>query len=317
MDAIDIQYSTIIPVYKNEDSMPRLFEALEELSQSLNHAMEVVFVVDGSPDQSYSIIKRLMESSDFPVQLIGHSRNFGSFPAIRTGLKAAKGRYFGVIAADLQEPISLLESFFNSLAANECDIAIGRRESRKDAKLDKLFSTLFWWAYRKYIVPDIPPGGVDVFGCNQVFRDELLTLEEAHSSLISLIFWLGFRRKEIPYKRLEREEGKSSWTFSKKFEYMTDSIFAFTNLPVKLLTRVGIFGLVACLGLAIYVVFGRLSGAIDVSGYSTTLIVILSLGSINLLGLGVVGSYAWRAFENSKSRPLSVTSTHSLSKHYD
>lgn len=317
MGSIDIQYSTIIPVYKNEESIPRLFEALEELSQSLEHVMEVVFVVDGSPDQSYALIKSQMESSSFPVQLVGHSRNFGSFAAIRTGLKAAKGKYFGVIAADLQEPISLLEGFFDSLHADECDIAIGRRESRKDAKLDSLFSNLFWWAYRKYVFPDMPPGGVDVFGCNQAFRDELLNLEEAHSSLVALIFWLGFRRKEIPYQRLERQEGKSSWTFSKKFEYMTDSIFAFTNLPVKLLTRVGIVGLIACLGLSFYVLFGRLSGAIDVSGYSATMIVILSLGSLNLLGLGVVGSYAWRAFENSKSRPLSVTSTRTSSKHYE
>lgn len=317
MGGLDIQYSTVIPVYKNEQSIARLFQALEELSQSLEHTMEVVFVVDGSPDQSFALIKQHMASSSFPAQLIGHSRNFGSFPAIRTGLGAAKGHYFGVIAADLQEPISLLENFFKSLHADECDVAVGRRQSRKDAKLDSLFSSVFWWSYRKFIVPDMPPGGVDVFGCNRSFRNELLNLEEAHSSLISLIFWLGFRRKEIPYQRLERQEGKSSWSFSKKFEYMTDSIFAFTNLPVKLLTRVGVLGLIGSLGLATYIIFGRLSGAIDVSGYSATMIVILTLGSLNLLGLGVVGSYAWRAFENSKARPLSVTSTRILNKHYD
>lgn len=317
MGSIDIQYSTVIPVYKNEESIPRLFDALEQLNQSLDHVMEVVLVVDGSPDQSYAIIKDLMTSSNFPVQLIGHSRNFGSFAAIRTGLKAAKGKFFGVIAADLQEPICLLEGFFKSLQADECDVALGRRESRVDAKLDSFFSNTFWWAYRKFIIPEMPKGGVDVFGCNQVFRDELLKLEEAHSSLISLIFWLGFRRKEIPYQRLERQEGKSSWTFAKKFEYMTDSIFSFTNLPVKLLTRVGVLGLIGSLSLAIYILFGRLSGAIDVSGYSTTMIVILTLGSLNLVGLGVVGSYAWRAFENSKSRPLAITSTSTLSEHYD
>jgi len=294
MDCIDIEYSTIIPVYKNEGSIPRLFDALEELSQSLSHVMEVVFVVDGSPDKCYELIKDMMDSASFPVQLVAHSRNFGSFPAIRTGLKAAKGNYYGVIAADLQEPIALLEGFFQCLHSDECDVALGRRESRKDAKLDSLYSNLFWWAYRK-----------------------LLDLEEAHSSLISLVFWLGFRRKEIPYKRLERQEGESSWTFSKKFEYMMDSIFAFTNLPVKFLLRTGVLGLIGCVALSIYILVGRLSGAIDVSGYSTTMIVILSLGSLNLLGLGVVGSYAWRTFENSKARPLSITSTSTLSKHYD
>lgn len=317
MENIDIKYSTIIPVYKNQDSIPRLFEALEGLSESLDTVMEVVMVVDGSPDQSYEIIKRLMQSSSFPVQLIGHSRNFGSFPAIRTGLTSAKGQYFGVIAADLQEPISLLKSFFESLQRDECDVALGSRESRKDAKIDSLFSTVFWWAYRKFVIPEMPRGGVDVFGCNRSFRDELLKLEESHSSLISLIFWLGFRRKEVPYQRLKREEGTSSWTFSKKFEYMSDSIFAFTNLPVKLLTRVGMLGLLGSLCLAVTILVGRLTGSIDVSGYSTAMIVILTLGSLNLLGLGVVGSYAWRAYENSKARPLSVTATRISSKHYD
>lgn len=317
MEHINIRYSTVIPVYKNQESIPRLFEALEDLNQSLDEVMEVVFVVDGSPDQSFAAIKQRMESASFPIQLIGHSRNFGAFPAIRTGLEATKGDYIGVIAADLQEPISLLESFFSSLKADECDVAVGRREARQDAKLDRMFSNLFWWSYRKFIVSEMPRGGVDVFGCNRAFRDELLKLEESHSSLVSLIFWLGFRRKEIPYKRLARREGKSSWTFAKKFEYMADSIFAFTNLPVRLLVKAGLLGLVGSLSLAVYIVVGRLSGDIEVSGYATIMVVILALGSLNLLGLGIIGSYAWRAYENSKARPLSISASHTLSKHYD
>lgn len=107
-----IIYSVIIPVYKNEESIPRLIKALEEMSLDLDKKMEVVFVVDGSPDSSFELIKRALDNLPFAAQLICHSRNFGSFPAIRTGLAMAKGNFFGVMAADLQEPPELLVEFF-------------------------------------------------------------------------------------------------------------------------------------------------------------------------------------------------------------
>ena len=97
-----MKYSVIIPVYKNEASIPRLLEALTLMSHELNDSMEVVFVVDGSPDQSYAMLRDAIDNLTFSAQLLAHSRNFGSFPAIRSGLEAARGEYFGVMAADLQ-----------------------------------------------------------------------------------------------------------------------------------------------------------------------------------------------------------------------
>src|SRR5690348_10597177 len=114
-------YSIIIPVYKNEASIPALLEVLAELNQALKSRMEAVFVVDGSPDGSYALLNERLNSLNFSAQLLAHSRNFGAFAAIRTGLKAARGIYFGVMAADLQEPAELLLSFFKALAKNECD----------------------------------------------------------------------------------------------------------------------------------------------------------------------------------------------------
>lgn len=303
-----MKFSVIVPVYKNESSIPRLLQALTDMNRQLDGELEVVFVVDGSPDQSFALLRAALKTMDVPAQLLAHSRNFGSFPAIRTGLAAARGDFFGVMAADLQEPPELLVEFFRSLDSDECDVAIGTRASRSDPYFSRMASGVFWWLYRRLVVPEMPAGGVDVFGCNRVFRDQLLELEESRSSLIALIFWLGFRRKLVSYGRRVRQEGKTAWTFRKKVDYMMDSIFAFTDYPIRLLTKIGIAGFLLSSILGGIVLVGRLSNSIDVPGYATVMIVIMFFGTLNLFGLGLVGTYAWRAYENSKKRPLAVIS---------
>jgi glycosyltransferase involved in cell wall biosynthesis len=265
-------------------------------------------VVDGSPDKSFEILQQNLPSSKFQSQLLAHSRNFGSFPAVRSGLNAAKGFYLAVMAADLQEPPELVLDFFKTLTANECDVAIGTRNGRNDPLLSRLLSSLFWRFYKKIIIPEMPEGGVDIFGCNKVFCEQLLKLEETRSSLIALVFWLGFRRKFISYERQTRLEGKSAWTFVKKIDYMMDSIFAFTDLPIRLLTRVGLFGCMISVLLGIIILLAKLTGDVTVPGYAATMLVVLFLGTLNLFGLGLVGTYAWRGYENTKRRPMAIVS---------
>ncbi|KII27672.1 glycosyl transferase [Pseudomonas fluorescens] len=301
-----MSYSVIVPVYKNSESIPRLIQALTDMNERLDNKLEVVFVVDGSPDNSFGMLKNALGTMSFSAQLLAHSRNFGSFPAIRTGLMAATGNYFGVMAADLQEPPELLISLFKSLSNDECDVAIGTRNARKDPLPSRLASSIFWGLYRRLVVHDMPKGGVDIFGCNKAFREQLLQLNESRSSLIALIFWLGFRRKFIEYERQIRLEGKSAWTFKKKLEYMMDSIFAFTDYPIRLLIRIGTLGSLVSLLVGLMVIVARISGVIQVPGYAATMVVVLMLGTLNLLGLGLIGTYAWRAYENSKQRPLAI-----------
>ncbi|NML62590.1 glycosyltransferase family 2 protein [Massilia sp. RP-1-19] len=306
--------SVVIPVYKNEESIPRLLSALADMNDSLRGQLEVVFVVDGSPDQSYKLLRDALPTLGYQAQLLAHSRNFGSFQAIRTGLAAARGDYYGVMAADLQEPPELLLAFFASLSADECDVAIGTRNRRSDPLASRIASGIFWGIFRRLVVPDMPEGGVDVFGCNRAFRDQLLKLEESRSSLIVLIFWLGFRRKLQGYDRQVRQEGKSAWTLSKKIDYMMDSVFSFTDLPIRLLIRAGLAGSLLSVAMGAMVLIARLTGDIAVPGYATTVISVLLLGGLNLLGLGLVGTYAWRGYENSKGRPLAVVAAHTSNR---
>jgi glycosyltransferase involved in cell wall biosynthesis len=293
--------SLVIPVYLNEESIDDLLSALTGLHRDID--LEVVFVVDGSPDRSFALLSAKLPEQPFRAQLIRHSRNFGSFAAIRTGLVAASGDHFAVMAADLQEPVSLIKDFSARLRSGDVDVVIGQRTERAD---NSVSSRIFWWLYRRLIQRDIPEGGVDVFGCNQVFRRFLIALEEANSSLVGLLFWLGFRREAVPYQRLARAKGKSAWTLKKKLRYLNDSIYAFSDLPVRVLFAVGLTAIAGAALSALVALVGKLTGYIDVRGYTTLILTVVFFGGLNSLGLGILGGYLWRTFENTKRRPLSV-----------
>lgn len=295
----------VIPVYRNEGSIPDLLAALEGLAKQVP-GLEVVFVVDGSPDRCLALLQERLPACGFASQLIALSRNFGAFCAVHAGLAAGTGERFAVMAADLQEPPELVAGFFAALAGGEADVVVGQRTSRADPLPSRAASALFWALYRRLVQAEIPPGGVDVFGCTRKVRDVIIAFSEANTSLIGLLFWAGFRRKVVPYARRPRLHGTSAWSLRRKLKYLTDSAFAFTDLPIRLLQGLGAAGVVFALGLGLTVLCARLAGAIEVPGYTTLLLVVLLTGATNLLGLGIVGGYVWRAFENTKRRPLYV-----------
>ena len=301
-----VTHSLVVPVYGNEGSIAELVAAIATLASRLDGTFEAVFVVDGSPDASYARLHEALPAAGFRSQLLLHARNFGSFAAIRSGLEAARGDSLAAMAADLQEPIELIERFYSTLARGEADVVVGTRTGRGDPLMTRLASSMFWWTYRALVQPDIPRGGVDVFGCTRAFRDRLLALGEANTSMVGQIFWLGHRRVEIPYQRLPRRHGRSAWSFSRKLKYLMDSLFAFSDLPIRLLIAAGGTGLGAAVVFGLVVAIARLSGLVDVPGYAMTMLTVLFFGALNAFGLGIIGAYVWRAYENTKQRPLAI-----------
>lgn len=295
--------SLIIPIYKNRENLNRLLTELQKLDVRFAGELEVVFVVDGSPDGCFEILRERLSALDLRSQLISLSRNFGSFPAILAGLAHGNGEYFAVLAADLQEPPELIFQFWEALRAGEADIVFGNRNSRTDPPLSQFFSEVFWALYRRFVVKDIPRGGIDVFGCSKQVRDHLLRLKEADTNLIALLFWLGFRRKFIAYERRPRLEGRTAWTFSKKLKYALDSIFNFTDLPLRLLLISGIAGTTLAGAASLVVLIGRLFGIIRAPGYTPIVLAICFFGGLTALGLGLIGQYLWLSLQNIRNRP--------------
>ena len=305
-----VTYSVVVPVHGNEATIPALVARLARLSHEIDGPFETVFVVDGSPDSSLLLLRRLLPDSGLQSQLVTLSRNYGSFSAIRAGLAVARGEYVAVMAADLQEPVSLVEDIFRRLATGDHDVAVGVREGRNDPGLTSLTSRLFWGFYRRQVQKELPAGGVDMFGCTRQVVTELLQLEESNTSLVGLLYWLGFRRTEVPYVRQERESGKSGWTLRKKLRYMNDSIFSFTDLPITLLITAGSLGVVASVFAGVAVFAAWATGNVQVAGYTPLMLMLFLLCSSILLALGIVGSYVWRTYENSKRRPGAIAMHH-------
>jgi polyisoprenyl-phosphate glycosyltransferase len=306
-----VRYSVVVPVYGNEATVPAVIAALEGLAADLDAPLEAVFVVDGSPDGSLILLRRLLaDTQAFGAQLIALSRNFGSFSAIKVGLAAAEGEFVAVMAADLQEPISLIRDFFRVLAAGEADVTIGVRASRDDPGMTAVYSNMYWSFYRRFVQREMPARGVDIFGCTRQVVGQLVRLDESHTSLVGLLFWVGFRRAEIPYERQAREHGESGWSFRKRLRYLLDSIFSFTDLPIMLITAIGFVGVLVSFVLAVVVLVARVTGQIDAAGYTPLMLALVFTASAVLLALGVIGSYVWRTYENTKARPSAIPMIH-------
>jgi glycosyltransferase involved in cell wall biosynthesis len=300
------RYSLVIPVYRNAESIGALLAAVCDLQKQLDNRLETIFVIDGSPDDCHWQLRTKLPGSGVRAKLILLSRNFGAFAAIREGLLHAGGEYAAVMAADLQEPPELVLEFLRRLENGEGDVAFGVREARQDPWLSRLMANTFWRIYRRFVQRDVPVGGVDVFAINRQFLDRVTAFSEANGSLLGLLFWMGGRRIFVPYTRRERAHGKSAWTFRKKLSYLLDSVFAFTDAPIRLLLACGMAGLALSVALGMAVLVARLLGLVLVPGYAGTMLAVLFFGGLNALGLGLVGNYAWRAYENTKHRPLSI-----------
>lgn len=308
MDSLAPVLSLVIPLYRSEENLPRLFRELSALAPRIPAPFEVVFVIDGSPDHCDRVLAQSAPALPFPVQTVHLSRNFGAFSAITAGLQQGRGAYFTVIAADLQEPPELMIQFLELMMTDQADIVFGKRDKRADPVLSSAASRIFWSLYRRFINPEMPEGGVDVFGCTAQVRDQLMRFNEADTSLVSLLFWVGFRRAFVPYSRAARQEGKSAWTFAKKLRYSVNTVFNFTDLPIRVLIFTGILGILSSIVVSTLILIARAAGWIQVPGYTPIVLSIFFFGGLTTLGLGTVGQYVWLCLQNARARPTFIIS---------
>ena len=258
-------------------------------------------VNDGSKDGSYAVMKELAEK-DKRIRIYSLSRNFGSHAAILCGLSKCTGDCAVVKAADLQEPTEMVLEMVESWTKGN-NVVLAVRKDRQEGRGQTLFANLYYWLVRKAALPDMPSGGFDVYLLDRKVINVLMQLDEKNSALTGQILWSGFRTEKIYYTRLQREIGKSRWTLRKKIRLVTDTLFSFSTLPI---TIVSVIGSLSCFGAAVWaalVLIFKLSGLIDVNGWTTLFIFNLLSFGIIMLTLGILGGYLWRAFDASRNRP--------------
>lgn len=297
-----MKVSIIIPVYYNEDNLRPLYADLKEkFIDKIDYDYEIIMVNDGSRDRSYDVICELA-GNDPHIVPISLSRNFGSHAACLCGLSNSTGDCAVIKAADLQEPTELILDMIESWKSGN-NVVLACREERDEKKSTVGFANLYYWLVRKTSLPNMPKNGFDIYLLDRKAIDVLEGLDEKNSAITGQILWSGFRTGIVYYKRKAREIGTSKWTLKKKIRLVSDTLFSFSTLPIRILEIVGFLSFAIGILWAIFVFVAKLTGNIPVSGYTTLLIFNLLSFGITMLSMGILGEYLWRSFDASRNRP--------------
>ncbi len=294
--------SIVVPVYFNEPNLPDTVPRLLALKDKLAQSLELIFVDDGSGDKSLPILLDFRSRYPEIVKVVKLSRNFGSMAAIQAGLKVAQGDCVGMTTADLQDPPEL---FLDMIGHWEKGIkaVLAVRSNREESMAKKFFANTYYALIRRFAIPNYPAGGFDFFLVDRQVVDDIVSMNEKNTNLMSLIFWLGYPHVTIPYVRRRREKGRSRWTLAKKIKLFVDSFVAFSYVPIRFLSFVGVTVALASFAYGAFVVFQWFFTGIAVKGFAA-LAVFLSLASgVQMTMLGIVGEYLWRTLEETRKRP--------------
>ncbi len=295
--------SVVVPVYYNEGSLPLLHLRLSACATlETNYTFEFIFVDDGSGDNSFQVLQEISRK-DSRVQVIKLVRNFGSTNAQLAGIRYATGDAVVVIAADLQDPPELIHDMLPRWKQG-IRMVFAARAQRGDPLSTRLPAAVFNIMFRRFALKNYPKGGFDCFLIDRQVVNVVIQCAEKNTHLPGLLIWSGFEYELIYYHRQERKHGKSRWNLTRKMKYFADAFTAFSYLPLRLCSALGI--LLAFVGLlySFILLSFKLIGNIPVEGWTSLMVVVLITTGIQLLMLGIVGEYLWRNFDQSRHRPL-------------
>ncbi|MDX5345809.1 MAG: glycosyltransferase family 2 protein, partial [Hymenobacteraceae bacterium] len=287
--------SIIIPCYFNEDNIPVTSRELiaNEANFPEGTEFEYILVDDGSKDNTLQRALEFKQQYPDKVKVIKLAGNVGSYNAVIAGMEYATGDCNVIIAADLQDPPELMAKMMQHWQQGY-KLVIGNRQDREESFSQKLFSNTFHKMMRKFALKNIPEGGFDYVFFDKQIREELLKIKENNSNVFYLMSWMGYDYVNIPYTRKKREIGKSRWTLKKKIKLLVDSFVAFSFFPIRAISVIGfILGLIAFL-YGLYIVIARITGAIDIEGWSALMVALLFVSSFQMIALGIIGEYIWR-----------------------
>ncbi len=297
-----MKVSIVIPVYYNEANLIPLYADLKEkFIDKIDYDYEIVMVNDGSKDNSYEVMC-VLARQDKNIRAISLSRNFGSHAACLCGLAHATGDCAVIKAADLQEPTELILDMVESWKQGN-NVVLACREGREESKSQIGFANLYYWLVRKTSLPTMPKNGFDIYLLDRKAIDVINALDEKNSAITGQILWSGFRTGIVYYTRKAREIGESKWTLKKKIQLVSDTLFSFSTLPIRILEVVGVLSFAIGIIWALIVFIAKLSGGISVSGFTTLFIFNLLSFGIIMSSMGILGEYLWRAFDASRNRP--------------
>ncbi|PBB06550.1 MULTISPECIES: glycosyltransferase family 2 protein [Salimicrobium] len=297
----ELTVSIIIPAFNEGNNINRIHKELKKEFSSLRYDFEIIFVDDGSKDDTLARVRTL--ASECPeVKYLSFSRNFGKEPALIAGLQHAKGGSVIIMDADLQHPPSLIPELMEGFEEGFQQV-VARRNRVKESKVRSSLSSLYYKLVNKLAQVDLVDGEGDFRLLGRQAVDAILALSEGNRFSKGLFSWIGFDKKVVKFDNVQRDEGNSTWSLVDLFEYGIEGVLSFNQRPLRLVFYAGFF----IMGLSlvyILIMFGLiLSRGVEVPGYFTTISSILFLGGVQLISLGVIGEYVGRIYMETKRRP--------------
>ena len=296
--------SIVVPCYNEEESVKLFLSEIQSILADYN--FEVIFVNDGSSDNTLDVIKDLADSNS-NVKYISFSRNFGKESAIYAGLSNANGDLVCLIDADLQHPPRLIPEMIESICAGEADVVAARRTSRKgESRVKSFFSHMFYKVFNRISQITLVEGATDFRVMKRIVVDAVLDLPEYNRFSKGLFQWVGFETKWIAYENVERVAGESAWSFRQLVRYSVEGVVAFTTIPLTIVIFLGTILSVVAFLYMLFIIIKYLIYSDPVQGFATTMSVILLLGGIQLLSIGALGKYLEKTYTETKKRPIYI-----------
>jgi polyisoprenyl-phosphate glycosyltransferase len=293
--------SVVIPVFNEEETLPALYERLVTVLNDLGEPYEVIFVNDGSRDRSERLLRDFYER-DSRFRSIHFSRNFGHQTAITCGLDHARGQAVIAMDGDLQDPPEVLPGMIERWREGY-DVVYAIRQKRKEGIVKRGAYKAFYWLLRRVSYLDIPLDSGDFSLIDRRVIDILRTMPERNRFVRGLRTWIGFRQVGYEYAREARFAGQSKYRLAQLMKLAFDGLVSYSYVPLRVVSNMGLLVSATALGYMGYLLLARVFGGTPIQGWTSTVVIMLFLGGVQLLSLGVIGEYVGRIFEEVKHRP--------------
>lgn len=296
--------SIVVPAYNEADGIAEFNRRLSDVRAKLWERSEVIYVNDGSRDDTFAIL-RLLRERDPTISIVNLSRNFGKEIALTAGLDHSHGDAVIVIDADLQDPPELIPVLIKRWREDEADVVFARRSSRAgESWFKKVTAYGFYRVINAISRQRVPVDTGDFRLLSRRAVDAVTMLRERHRFMKGLFAWIGYRQVAVPYERDSRLAGSTKWNYWRLWNFSLEGITSFSIAPLKVATYIGLFTAIIAVVYGTFIIGRTILFGNPVPGYPSLLVIMLFLGGVQLVSLGIIGEYVGRIFNETKQRPL-------------
>ena len=293
----------VVPCYNEEKNIRLFYEDVVKNFKDAKYDIELIFINDGSKDNTIGELRKIAKLSDFKVKVIDFSRNFGKEAGIYAGLQNSTGDYTVLIDADMQQPPSLVIEMLDCITKDDTiDIVTYYQKTRIEGKTLSFFKKSFYSIINKLTNLNFVNGASDFRLIKRNVLEAILSLPEGERFSKGIFAWIGFNTKYLPYVPSSRANGKTSWSFKKLIKYAISGILSFVNKPLKIIVHIGIFNIIVS---AIWFI---ILSILSCSAYNFQYILsfILLISGLNFIVLGYMGEFISRTYNETRNRPVYI-----------